>query len=129
MRYGIVIAFFGDGKADNFHPFAGTMRAASYSVIEGQLMISGGGVDAAFTYAVDGDKLVLTPGESGFVFEELSAEAGEPIVFQELVSFFEEDSGLPIPSGAKAELSELILSGASMPEIIDFVEGIEPVSG
>ncbi len=128
-RSGYVIAFFEGGKADSFHPFAGNMRSASYSAVDGQLMLSGGGVDAAFTYEVAGSELQLIAGEGGFAFEELTAQEGEAMVFYEFVGWIEEDSGVPIPSAARADLSEMTLSGASMPELIEFIEGIERASG
>ncbi len=123
-RYGYVIAFFEDGTADSFHAFTGNRRLARYSASGGQIMISGGGVDAAFTYEVSGGELRLTAREGGFAFEELSILEGEAMVFYEFVGWIEEDSGVPIPAVARAELSELVLNGASMPEIIEFIEGI-----
>ncbi len=125
-RHGYVIAFFEDGTADSFHPFSGNTRSARYSASDGRLMLSGGSVDAAFTYEAGGGKLVLTAGEGGFAYEALSAREGETLVFYELVSWIEDDSGVPIPAAARAELSAMALSGASMPELIDFIETIEP---
>ena len=125
-RYGTVIAFFGDGTADSFHAFTGSTRPARYAIIDGRLMLSGYGVDAAFIYEVDGSELTLTAGEGGFAFEELSVQEGEAMVFYELIAWIEEDSGVPIPPDARAELSEIVLNGASMPEIIEFIEGIGP---